>query len=142
MKTTHLLLISIIGLFVLSGCSAKGKAFRGFKHPTANRGLLYVYRPDRFTGSVVHYSIKDKQRDQTIGTLYNNSYFVRNVPVGTYILASPTSSTEINIQAQKITCLKSYIEIVSMITGYSLMHLKEVPYAQCKHEIRGTKESL
>ena len=126
----------------ISGCSASGKAFTKFKTPTKDKGLVYVYRPELFTGTVVHYSVYNKETDKPVGVLYNKSYFSKSLPVGKYTLKTATNEIDITIDKNKIVCLKSYINMVSMVTYYTKFELEKIPLNICEKEIIGLNESI
>ncbi|WP_345985870.1 hypothetical protein WCX49_01765 [Sulfurimonas sp. HSL-1656] len=135
--------LSFSTLFVFSGCAGKGEVFTAFKEPVNDNGLLYIYRPDRFTGMVVSYDVKDKHTQEVIGTLRNSSFISKSLPAGRYTLITPSDELDITIEKNRITCLTSYIDMVHDLgIGFATHVLKPVPIIQCRDEIKQTNESL
>ncbi|MHC3993575.1 hypothetical protein ACXWTF_01980 [Thiomicrolovo sp. ZZH C-3] len=135
--------LSFSVLFVFSGCAGKGEAFTTFKEPINDNGLLYIYRPDRFTGIVVSYDIKDKHSLEVIGTLRNASFISKSLPAGRYTLVTPSDELVVTIKKNEITCITSYIDMINDLgIGFATHVLKPVSMTQCKDEIKQTNESL
>ena len=140
--------IGIILLF--SGCStisapfsAKGEQFAGFKKPEENRGMVYIYRPNKFAGGAVSYDIHvgtSKTPDFLAGTLLNGGYIEIDLPIGeTEIWAKVDDNSIIafDIKNGKTYCIKSAL-IMADITTRS-PDLEIVNMSQCKSEILETK---
>ena len=77
MKLKNVISTLLLGTFVLviTGCGEpSGPQFRGFSKPHANKGLLYVYRPDSFGAMARNYMAYDQTSGKNLGDLENGTY--------------------------------------------------------------------
>jgi len=146
MNIKSLVKISLASIIVgtsFLGCTAKGPQFSTFKNAEKNSGMLYAYRPSKFTGMVVPYDIVNVATGKPIGELRNNSYFSKNLPVGKYVLRAVTNVVKVEIKNNELVCIRSFID-GEMDVGHfqSTSEIHQVPNDICLQEIRETNENI
>jgi Protein of unknown function (DUF2846) len=68
-----LIVASVVGLSLTSGCATTGPAFAKVENIPADKGLIYIYRPSSFKGAAVKYTVHVK--DKATMRLTNGGYF-------------------------------------------------------------------
>lgn len=144
MKIYTQILLGASALLLLSGCGAKGPKFTEVEKLQPNQGLVYVYRPSSFVGGGVSYDLHTKKADGTdkvIGHLKNGGYFSYTTQpdeIEFWAKTESTSSVTIDVQANKMYCIKGEVGI-GFIVGRP--HLTIVDNKLCLEEIKSTNLS-
>jgi hypothetical protein len=139
--------LSLIGIAVLvmSGCSAKGPQFNGFKQPINGQANVYIYRTSYLGAAVtpsIHQTNLTNNQDKVIGSIKPNGYIMTTITPGMYkFWAKTEAENEVKIKAtpNKIYCIEHYISI-GFIVGHP--QFKIVDMEKCKKEIKETKLSI
>jgi len=105
--------------------------------------VLFIYRPDVFLTGALNYNITDKKTNRVLGKLSNNSYFNKSLPAGNYILKTDTNEVEIKIKKNRVTCIKSSVDI-KQYPLYTIREftLNKIDINRCQSEIRKTRKSI
>jgi hypothetical protein len=129
----------------MSGCSAKGPQFDGFKEPVAGKSNVYIYRTSYF-GAIVSPNIYKTNikinNDKIIGSVKPNGYIMTTITPGMHKFWARTEvQNEVYLTANpsKIYCIEHYITF-----GFFVGHpqFKIIDIEKCKKEIKETKLSL
>lgn len=90
MKRLTVSLLAVVIFIVLSGCTNTGKKFNtaDIVYVPEDKALVYFYRPFQFGGGGM--GCKVIINNMEIGTIYNNTYFKKMLPSGTYKIHSRT----------------------------------------------------
>ena len=132
-------------IMIMSGCSAKGPQFNGFKEPKKDTANVYIYRIGSLGGSVtpdIHKVNLKTNKDIVIGNIKPNGYIMTTITPGmTKFWAKTEARNEVNLKADpnKIYCIEHYISM-----GFFVGHpqFKIVDMEKCKQKIKDTKLSL
>lgn len=141
-KNILFLVLSMLTIFIFTGCGAKGQVFKEFEKPKKNAGIAYIYRPSSILGAAVYYDIHVTNKttsNQNAGRLSNGGYVKVDLPVGENEIWGKTevkSSVTLDIKDGTISCIKGGVGI-GFIIGHP--HLSIVDMATCSEEIKGTK---
>jgi len=133
-RQSCILLLSVLLVSFLSGCSAKGPAFTKIDHLAADKGLVYIYRVPAFTGSAVYYDIK--VNGNPITTLKNGGYFPYQTLTGEIEFSAATetsSSVTLDVEPGKEYYIKGSLS-VGFLAGRP--HLAVVPNKVGEKEIQ------
>lgn len=137
--------IIVLGSILIgfSGCGAKESQFKTFKKPTDGKGMLYVYRPSKFTGGGVYYDVKDAtNNDAVIGTLNNGTFIKQQMTPGTKNIWARTAmfkeEANVEIKEGEVSCVRG-----SVTTGLLIGNpeLATVDLKTCELEIKDTQEA-
>ena len=139
------LAVASVAILVMSGCSAKGPHFNGFKQPESGKSNVYIYRTSHWGLSNtpdIHQTNLTTKQDKIIGNIKPNGYMMTTITPGMYkFWAETEAKNEVNLKANpnKIYCIEHYLTI-----GFILNHpqFKLVDMQKCKEEIKETKLSL
>jgi hypothetical protein len=132
-------------ILVMSGCSAKGPQFNGFKKPTNGQANVYVYRTSYLGAAVtpdIHKTNLSTNSDEVIGSIKPNGYIMTTITPGMYkFWAKTEAENEVKLEANpnKIYCIKHYISM-GFVVGHP--QFKIVDMEKCKKEIKDTKLSI
>ena len=134
-----------MAVLVMSGCSAKGPQFSGFKQPVHGESNVYIYRTSYLGAAVIpdiHQTDLSTNKDNILGTIKPNGYIMTTITPGMYkFWAKTEAENEVKLEAipNKIYCIEHYISI-GFIVGHP--QFKIVDMQKCKEEIKETKLSL
>jgi hypothetical protein len=145
--TKKLITIALTGAAILamSGCSAKGPQFNGFKEPAKGTSNVYVYRTSYFGAAVtpdIHKTNLKTNKDEIIGSIKPNGYIMTTITPGMHkFWAKTEAQNEVDLTANpsKIYCIEHYITF-GFVVGHP--QFKIVDMEKCKKEIVETKLSL
>jgi len=138
-----MIILGFGALFIINGCSAKGKVFTNFKKTEKDLGIVYFYRPSSIKGYLVNYSIFDKKTNKILGNLKNGAYFSIKMREGIHRIGTGTNSIEIEIKKDSITCIKVYADLDFILrVNLPYIALHKVSLNTCKDEIIKTRKQL
>jgi hypothetical protein len=144
-KKIAILALSSVAVLVISGCSAKGPQFNGFKEPANGQSNVYLYRTSYLGAGVtpdIHKTNEANGQDEIIGSLKPNGYIMTTITQGMHkFWAKTEAQNEVDLQADpnKIYCIEHYIS-VGFFVGHPQFEI--VDMEKCKKEIIETKLSL
>ncbi|MDX9742479.1 MAG: hypothetical protein RBT59_01535 [Arcobacteraceae bacterium] len=130
----------LVGTIFFSGCASATTPFTEFKKPQNNESVLYIYRPSKFVAGGEDYKLIDKASNELLGELENGTYFEKTVKPRKMVVYGKynffkDNQIEIEIEPNKVTCLKSYIG------GFiQNIQFEKVDLETCKKEIVETKK--
>lgn len=73
LRKVYLILMFLIVALMLSSCASLGPKFQKVETLQKNKGLVYIYRPKKFVGGGVSYTVAADQTPVT--KLYNGGYY-------------------------------------------------------------------
>ncbi len=130
----------LLGTIFFSGCASATTPFTEFKKPQNNESVLYIYRPSKFVGGGIDYTLTNKTTNEVLGELENGTYLENTAKLGKMVVYGKynflkDNEIEIEIEPNKVTCLKSYIG------GFiQNVQFEKVDLETCKKEIVETKK--
>jgi hypothetical protein len=130
----------LLGTIFFSGCASSTVPFTEFKKPQNNESVLYIYRPSKFVGGGMDYTLSNKTTNEVFGELENGTYLEKTVKAGKMVVYGKynflkDNQIEIDIEPNTVTCLKSYIG------GFiQNIQFEKVDFETCKKEIVETKK--
>lgn len=144
-KNFHTIALSLCGVVIFAGCSAKGPQFTKFDTPKEDKSLVYVYRTSGLGAAVtpkIHQTNLATQEDKIIGYVQPSGYIKAEVPEGDYQFWAKTEAkneVDLKIEKNKIYCIENYISF-----GFFVGHpqFKQIPLEQCETEIKTTKLTI
>lgn len=71
---------------LFSGCASATAPFSEFKTPKNNEAVLYIYRPSKFVGGGMDYTISNKTTNEVLGELENGTYLENSVKPGKILI--------------------------------------------------------
>ena len=134
-----------MAIFIMSGCSAKGPQFNGFKQPENGKSNVYIYRTSYMGAAVtpdIHQTNLETKKDIVLGSLKPNGYIVTTITPGMYkFWAKTEAENEVKLEANpnKTYCIEHYISM-GFIVGHP--QFKIVDMKKCEKEIKKTKLSI
>ncbi len=132
-------------IMIMSGCSAKGPRFNGFKEPAKGTSNVYIYRTSSMGAGVtpdIHKTNLKNNKDEIIGSIKPNGYIMTTITPGMYkFWAKTEAENEVKLEADpnKIYCIEHYISM-GFVVGHP--QFKIVDMEKCKKEIKDTKLSI
>lgn len=130
----------VLGTIFFSGCASSTVPFTEFKKPNNNESVLYIYRPSKFVAGGMDYTLTNKTTNEELGELENGTYLEKTVKPGKIVIYGKynflkNNEIEIDIEPNKVTCIKSYIG------GFiQNVQFEKVDLETCKKEILETKK--
>ncbi len=143
-KKIIILVLTSIAILIISGCSAKGPQFSGFKQPLNGQSNVYIYRTSYLGAGItpdIHQTNLTNKKDRIIGAIKPNGYIMTTITPGMYkFWAKTEAENEVNLEVvpNKIYCIEHYISI-GFVVGHP--QFKIVNMEKCKKEIKKTKLS-
>jgi hypothetical protein len=147
MTKKNLIRIALIGItsIMISGCTAKGPQFNGFKKPTQGKANVYIYRTSLLAPQSTPYINEKNLRTgekNIVGYIKPNGYIMTTIKPGTYEFWARTevkNEIYLTAKANNIYCIKHYMSF-----GFFSPHpqFKLVDMKKCKKEIAQTRLSL
>jgi len=144
-KKLIMTVLTSTAILVMSGCSAKGPQFSGFKKPANGKANVYVYRTSYLGAAItpdIHKTNLSTNSDEVIGSIKPNGYIMTTITPGMYkFWAKTEAENEVKLEADpnKIYCIEHYISI-GFVVGHP--QFKIVDMEKCKKEIKDTKLSI
>lgn len=104
----------VMGLALLSACSATGPKFNAVSHPT-NDSLIYVYRPDLFQNGAISPGIVVDNEERLL--LQNNGYTYFYLPPGQHQFSILLSDRYTPAEPTKLLMEAGAVYYLKLVTG-------------------------
>jgi uncharacterized secreted protein with C-terminal beta-propeller domain len=144
-KKLIMIALTIVAILVMSGCSAKGPQFSGFKKPTHGQANVYIYRTSYLGAAItpeIYQANIDNSNYKVVGRIKPNGYIMTTITPGMYKFWATTevkNEVILKVNPNKIYCIEHYISM-----GWLIGHpqFKIVDMRKCKEDIKETKLSI
>jgi hypothetical protein len=145
MKIKLMLLSGAIGMFIFSGCTAKGPQFSSFEKPKEGNSKVYIYRTSLFGGAInpdIFQKNLDTNESLLLGEVKSMGYISTEIKPGNYEFWAKTEAKNevlISAKANETYCIEHYITM-----GFFIGHpqFKIIPIDKCEREIVTTNLSI
>ena len=121
-RSLWLAVLSLAGVAFMSGCATNGPAFAKVETIPADKGLIYIYRPQAFQGGAVSYDVR--VNDAVVTHLSNGGYYPYFAAPGEAQVSAKTeatSSVTLDVKAGQTYYVKGGVRIGFLVGRPHLM---------------------
>lgn len=137
LRRTLMIMVCFFSVLILNSCASLGPQFQKVETFPNDKGLVYIYRPSSFVGSVISYDVKVGETPVT--TLYNGGYFPYFSEPGEIEFWAKTeskSSVTLDVKPCQIYYIKGTVGVGFIVGRPHLMvvesNVAEKEISQCK----------
>lgn len=140
------LTLIVMFLVVLAGCATapSGDKFSVLKAAPEDKGLLYIYRPDVYYGSVITYPVL--LNDNKIADIGNKGFFTLELDPGFYAIRPDTDSIDhdysVAVLPGEIKFLELYTNVKPALCFCTTLQFREVDESTALKALARAREEV